>query len=193
MKNDYPDDEKIERTKEFMKLFNNKNGEELPEKNLKCDVFLPSCVFEKFMKVSVHDFDFNPIYCVNLPGYTWQCGLKYTGINLQTIQDKDLISTLENNIRGGKSSVMSDRYVKSDDKQKILYADANILSGHSMSQTLPQDEIKFDENVKLEENINTPDDSDIGYLIEVDLNYPDNIKEKTKQFPFAPENKKSQS
>ena len=33
------------------------------------------------------------------------------------------------------------------------------------------------------------DDSDIGYFAEVDVRYPDNIKEKTKNFPFCPENK----
>ena len=59
-----------------------------------------------------------------------------------------------------------------------------------MSQMLPYDEINFDNNVKLEKIINTPDDSDIGYFIEVDLNYPNNMKEKTKNFPFAPMNKK---
>ena len=37
--------------------------------------------------------------------------------------------------------------------------------------------------------VKTPDDSDIGYFIEVDLKYPDNIKEKTKNFPFCPANK----
>ena len=35
----------------------------------------------------------------------------------------------------------------------------------------------------------TPDDNDIGYFIEVDLRYPDDIKDKTKSFPFAPESK----
>ena len=59
-----------------------------------------------------------------------------------------------------------------------------------MSQPLPYDGIKFDKNVKLEDILNTPDDSDIDYFIEVDLTYPDNIKEKTKNFPFAPETKK---
>ena len=38
--------------------------------------------------------------------------------------------------------------------------------------------------------LNTPDDSDIGYFLEVDLKYPDNIKQKTKYFPFCPENEK---
>ena len=42
----------------------------------------------------------------------------------------------------------------------------------------------------LEEILNTPGDSDIGYFLEVDLKYPDNIKEKSKNFPFCPENMK---
>ena len=137
-------------------------------------------MFEKFIRVSVNEFGINPLYCVSLPGYTWQCGLKYSGINLQTLQDKDMILLIENNIRGGISSVMCDRYVISDENKKILYVDAIDLYGHSMSETLPYVEINFDNNVKLEDILNFPDDSDIGYFIEVDLNYSDNIKEKTK-------------
>ena len=117
--------------------------------------------------------------------------MEYIGFNLQTLQNKDLISTLENNIRGGISSVMGNRYVKSDENKEILYIDANNLYGHSMSQLLFYDEIKIDKNVKLEDILNTPDDSDIGYFIEVRLTYPGDIKEKMKSFPFAPENKVS--
>ena len=189
LKNGSPDDNELERTKEIIKLFKIKNGEELTEKYLKSDVLLLACVFEKFIKVSVNEIGINPVYFVSLPGYTWQCGLKYTGINLQTLQDKDLILLLENNIRGGISSIMGGRFVKSDEDKKILYVDANDLYGHSMSEPLPYDEIKFD-NVKLENILNTPDDSDIGYFVEVDLKYSDNIKEKTENLPFAPVNKK---
>ena len=102
-----------------------------------------ACVFEKFTKVSVNEFDINPLYCVNLPRYTWQCGLNYTGINLQTLQDKDKILLLENNIRGGISSLMGDRYVKTDENKKILYTDAINLYGHSVSQPLLYDEIEM--------------------------------------------------
>ena len=129
---------------------------------MKSDVLLLTCVFEKFVKVSVNEYRINPFYCVSLPGYTWQCGLKHTGINLQTLQDKDMILTLENNIRGGISSVMGDRCLGTDDNKKILYIDANNLYGQSMSQALPYDEIKFDKNVKVEAILKTPDDSDIG-------------------------------
>ena len=190
LKNGYPDDEEIQRTMDIIKRFNIKNGQELTEIFLKSDVLLLACVFEKFIKVSINEFDINPLYCVSLPGYTWQCGLKYTGINLQTLQDKDMILLLENNIRGGISLIMGDRYIKSDKNKKILYIDANNLYGHSMSQYSPYDEIKFDNNVTLEDILNTPDDSDIGYFIELDLTYPNIIKEKTKNFPFAPMNKK---
>ena len=156
----------------------------------KSDVILLADVFEKFVKVSTEEYKINPLYCVSLPSYTYQCALKYTDIKLQTLQDKDLILLIENNIRGGISSVMGDRYVKSDENKKIIYADATILYGHSMSQFLAYDEIKFEKDICLEEMLNTSNDNEIGYFLEVDLKNPDNIKQKTKYFPFCPENKK---
>ena len=42
---------------------------------------------------------------------------------------------------------------------------------------------------ELEEIASTPDISDFVYFLEVDLRYPDDIKVKTKKFPFCPENK----
>ena len=198
IKNDYPDDDEIERTKEIIKLFlfNIKDGEELTKLYCKSDVILLADVMEKFVKVSFEEYGIYPLYCVSLPGYTYQCALKYTDIKLQTLQDKDLILLIEDNIRGGISSVMGDRYLKSDEDNSILYIDATNLYGHSMSQMLPYDEIEIWHGHPdkywnwLEEILNTPDDSEIGYFLEVDLKYPDNIKQKTKYFPFCPENKK---
>ena len=196
LKNDYPDDDEIERTKEIIKLFNIKDGEELTKLYCKSDFILLADIFEKFIKVSTEEYKINPLHCISLPSYTYQCALKYTDIKLQTLQDKDLILLLENNIRGGISSVMSDRYVKSDENKKILFMDATNLYGNSMSQLLPYDEIEMWHGHPdkywnwLDEILSTPDDGDIGYFLDVDLKYPDNIKEKTKNFPFCPENKK---
>ena len=44
--------------------------------------------------------------------------MKYTDINLQTLQDKDMILLIESNIRGSISSVMGDRYARSDEKKR---------------------------------------------------------------------------
>ena len=90
-------------------------------------------VFEKFIKVSTKDYGINPLYCVSICSYTVQCCLKYTDIKLQTLQDKDMILLIENNIRGGISFVIGNRYVKISDNKKILYIDATNLYGHSMS------------------------------------------------------------
>ena len=125
---------------------------------------------------------------MSLPGYTYQCALKYTDNKLQTLQGKDMILLLENNIRGGISSVMGYRYKKSDKNKKIIYMDSTNLYGLSMSQMLHYDEIGmwYVHPVlymyKLVEFLKTPDDNDIGYFLEVDLKYPDDIKEKTKTF-----------
>ena len=91
LKNDCPTDEEKERTKEIIKIFRIKIGEELTQIYLKRDVLLITCVFEKFIKVSINEFAINPLYRVSQHGYTWQCGLNYTRKNLQTLQDKDMI------------------------------------------------------------------------------------------------------
>ena len=115
---------------------------------------------------------------MSLPVYTDQCALKYKDIKLQTLQDKDLILLIEDIIRGGISSVMGDRYVKSEENKKILYMDATILCGHSMSQLLLYDEIEMWHGhpdlymISSEEILNTPDDNEIGYFLEVDLKNP---------------------
>ena len=86
-----------------------------------------------------------------------------------------MILLLEINLRGGISSVRGDRRIKSDENKKIKYVDANKLYGYSMIQTLPYDETEmWHDNPdlylkKLEEILNTLDDSDIGYFLELDL------------------------
>ena len=188
LKKKCPDDNEIKRTKEIFEVIDIKDGEDLTKLYLKSDVILLADVFEKFVKVSTQEYGINLLYGISLPGYTYQCALKCTDIKLQTLQDKDLILLLENNIHGGISSVMGGRYVISDDDKKIIYMDATNFYGHSMSQMLPYDEIEMWHDHpdlytnNLEEILNTPHDSDIGYFIGVDSKYPVDIKEKTKKF-----------
>ena len=57
------------------------------------------------------------LYSYSLPGYTLKAGLKLTNIKLGFI--KDLLLLLENNIRGGLSSVMGDQFVESNESKQI--------------------------------------------------------------------------
>ena len=64
LKHDYPSDKETERTKGTIKRFYIKNGEELTQLYLKSDVLLLASVFEEIIKVSINEFDINPLYCV---------------------------------------------------------------------------------------------------------------------------------
>ena len=77
---------------------------------------------------------------------------------------------------------MSDRYIKSDENNEIFYIDANNSYGHSMKQSLSYDQITINKIVKSEDILNTPDGSDIGYFIVVDLKYPYNLKKEQNFF-----------
>ena len=79
----------------------------------------------------------------------WKAGLKFTDTKLDYIKDKEILwKLLENNIRGGISSVMGDRYVQStsgiesDENTKLFYTDENNLYGWAMSQYLPTGDFK---------------------------------------------------
>ena len=138
-----PDDDGIERTKQFIETFVLKVGEEIIRLYMKTDKSLLADVFEKLIKVTTKKYKINPLYCVSICSYNFKCCLKFTDIKLQTNQGKDVILLGENSILGGKSSVMCNRYGKSNEK-KIIIIDATKLFGHSRSHPLTFDEIKFE-------------------------------------------------
>ena len=101
------------------------------------DVLQLADVFENFVKSSTREYKIIPLYSYSLPGYTWKAGLKLTNIKLDFIKDtaklpsgKELLLLLENNIRGGISSVMGDRcnlmkINKSYISMQIIYMDGH--------------------------------------------------------------------
>ena len=100
-------------------MFFIKNTKQLTKLYCKCNLNRSAGFFENIKKLSVKEIAINPLYCVFLPCFTWQCRMKYTNNDSQTLQGKDTISLLENNIRGDISSVMGDRQVNSDEIKKI--------------------------------------------------------------------------
>ena len=66
--------------------------------------------------------------------------------------------------------------------KKVLCTDAIILYAWAMSKSLPYDEIKIDRKVKLEGILKNPYDCDIGYLLDVDIKYLDEINKKPRFF-----------
>ena len=63
---------------------------------------------------------------------------------------------------------------ESKEPSSILYIDSNNLYGGVMLHyPLPLKDFEIVEEISLEDILNTGDEGDIGYIVEVDLDYPD--------------------
>ena len=146
--------------------------------------------------MSLETFDLDPLHYYSLPGLSWDAMLKYTDVELDLITDVDMYQMVEKGIRGGISNI-SHRYatanhpsmVTYNEKEKIrtlTYQDANALYSWAMSQLLPIKNFKWISTNEVD-ILNVPRDGRIGYILEVDLEYPEELHDKHNLYPLAPE------
>ena len=84
-------------------------------------------------------------------------------------------------------------YEKNKESSYIQYLDVNNLYGWAMSQKLPVDGYKWKKNMlKFNEDFikNYDEDSDKGYILEVDVKYPKSLHNLHCDLPFLPEKMK---
>ena len=124
--------------------------------------------------------------------------LKMTDVKLKKISDIDQYLFIEKGTRRGICYI-SKRYAKANNKYMsdydsnkqsafITYLDKNKLYGWSMSEYLPYGEFKwFKKNVDELGIMSINEKSDVGYILEVDLKYPDKIHDLHNDYPLAPE------
>ena len=104
-------------------------------------------------------------------------------------------------IKGGLSQC-SNRYAKANNPYMdcyneneeivyLVYFDANNLYGWAMAQALPFGGFEWVYNVDNSFNFNISDDSSVSYILEVDLDYSDELHNTHSDFPFCPEHSKS--
>ena len=123
--------------------------------------------------------------------------LKMTDVKLEKISDIDQYLFIEKGSRGGIYYIAK-RYAKGNNKYMcdydsnkqstfITYFDKNNLYGWSMSEYLPYREFKWLKNVDELDVISINEKSDVGYILEVDLEYPKELHELHNDYPLAPE------
>jgi len=170
---------------------------------LKCDVFLLSDVFDTFRDAMLLSHSLDPIHYITLPSFSWDAALKVSKIQLELLTDYEMLCMVEKGIRGG-ISVISHRYAKANnkymndyDKTKessyIIYLDANNLYGEAMCQPLPFEGFTWcNEKFTAQEVMANPSiltsNNGEGYILEVDLEYPNDLHDLHNDFPLAPEN-----
>ena len=133
LKQSYPDFDEIVRTQAIIIKNEITNLTEWTILYLKNDVLLVTDIFQNYIDTCEKAYGINPLYSYSTPSFTWKAGLKMTGVKLDYITDDKLRLLLENNMRGGPSSFMGNRYVKRGER-KIVYEDMNNLYGWNMSK-----------------------------------------------------------
>ena len=73
------------------------------------------------------------------------------------------------------------------EKTYLIYYDINNLYGWAMAESLPYASFEWEENLDEPNFFNVPDDADIGYILEVDLEYPESLHDDHKDLPLCPE------
>ena len=161
-------------------------------------------VFENFRKACIKTYELDPAHFISLPRLAWQACLKKTGVELELLTDYDMLLMIEEGIRGGichavhRYAKANNEYMKNYNKSKessyIQYLHANNLYGAAMSEKFPMNEFKWVSDIsgmnkKFVKSYNK-NNSDKGYILEVDVDYPSKLHKLHSDMPFLPERMK---
>ena len=163
------------------------------------DVLLLADVFENFRNICLKIYGLDPVYYFTAPGLAWDACLKITDIDLELLSDVNMLLMFEKGIRGG-ISIISNRYGEANNKymgrgfnknkpsKYLMYLDANNLYGCAMSEKLPTHGFKCltgGEIEKIYENRHNL--NKMPCILEVDLEYPENLHDLHNDYPLCPE------
>ena len=165
------------------------------------DVLLLADVFENFRDLCLKIYGLDPVYYFTAPGLAWDACLKMTSVKLELLSDSNMLLMFEEGIRGG-ISIISNRYGEANNKymrkgfnknkpsKYLMYLDANNLYGCAMSEKLPTHGFKWllDREIgKLFNNQVLQVWEKTPCILEVDLEYPENLHDLHNDYPFCSE------
>ncbi|KYM98774.1 hypothetical protein ALC62_10502, partial [Cyphomyrmex costatus] len=163
---------------------------------LKTDVLLLADVFENFRDTCMEAYKLDPAYYYTLPGYTWDAMLKCTGVRFELLTDIDMVLFVERGVRAGLSqcshryACANNAYLSSYDPSQpstyLMYFDVNNLYGWAMMEPLPYGQFQWIDNVDNFDVMSVSTESDVGYILKVDLACPQSLHDSHADLPFCP-------
>ncbi|KAE9521487.1 hypothetical protein AGLY_018121, partial [Aphis glycines] len=185
--------------KNVWNVFNIKTLGEYSDHYLKTDVVILADVFENFRDLCLSTLELDPAHYMTAPGFAYDCMLKYTKIELERLKCPNMLLFIENSIRGGITQ-STKRYAKANIPNIeglnynsnepitwITYLDCVNLYGKSMLTELPFKDFEWVDDLNIDVT-KIADDSEVGYILEVDVDYPKNLHKTHNDFPFLPLN-----
>ena len=125
--------------------------------------------------------------------------LKLTNVKIELLTDTDMVLMFEKGIRRGISQAINcyatanNKYMPNYDSQQLstflMYLDANNLYGWAMCKKLPPDGFLWSKNLSQYTSDfikNYNENSDLGYLLEVDISYPKHLHKLHSDLLFLP-------
>ncbi len=186
-------DDEYAHAQKVWSVFEMKSIREYHDLYLTTDVLLLADVFENFRKLALKNYSLDPCHFITTPGLTMTAALRHTRVHLELLTNIDQLLFFEHGIRGGVSGIMN-RYARANnpylpeyDSNKpttyIMYMDMNNLYGCAMVEPLPVSGFRFlrREEIKKLNVMNVADDADIGYALEVDLEYPYSVTQGSQR------------
>ena len=128
--------------------------------------------------------------------------LKMTNIKLELMTNVDMFQFIEKGMHGGafyianRHGKANNKYMKNHDKNAqskyIMYLDANSLYGWATSQYLPTGNFRWmtDKEISKIDLEKYTTDGKKGLILEVDLEYPQELHDLHNDNPVAPEKAK---
>ena len=180
--------------KKICKDFEIKHLGEYHDLYLKSDTLLLADVFENFKKICLKIYHLDPVKFLSAPGLAWEAALTKTKIR---IINSYWYAINGRGIGGGICYVIhwhakaNNKYTKDYAKNKessyLKYWNVNDLYGWAMSQKLPVNKVEWIENTsQFNENFikNYNENSDEGYFLEIDVQYPKKLHKLHNVLPF---------
>ena len=196
------EDDEYERALKIWEHFGIRNLGQYHDLYLRTDVLLLTGVFEKIRDLCLEYYGLGPANKFTLPNFAWDSMLLKTGVEIGPITDKEMYEMIEKGLRGGMCQVshkeakannkyMMDDYNANRPSHYINYLDANNLYGLAMSMKLPIGKLKWIKKILTETMImDWNENDDNAYILEVDLEYPQEIHDEQADYPLASENMK---
>ena len=123
---------------EFNRNNSMKTGKELKLEYMENDVTILEHCFNPFVKLDKDIFKLNPLHCISLPCFSFDCFQKLSEVELGTIQDEEMVKDFISAIRGGICGVMGNRYINSQSQEQSQSQSQSQSPIHSQCQSQSQ-------------------------------------------------------
>lgn len=184
---------------EIWNTFRCENFQSFLEVYLSCDVLALADLFERYRNMGMRQFSLDPVFFFSASHYSWNCMLKFTGAQIELIQDTEMWHWVRSAVRGGLTYVVR-RYMKAnlphlpdyreeEASTQLCYLDCRGLYSYCLRRPLPLGNYKWLSEKKVKCFDIHCAKKGKGHILQVDVSYPQELHAYFRDLPPLPHHK----